>query len=74
MFEQDVCCRNKKCCVDLILTILLVLFSFVIRVIVGALTGILALLGIGAIVAIAVLLVVLILIRIIMLVCCKKCC
>lgn len=73
MFEQDGC-RNRKCCVDLILTILLILFAFVIGVIIGAFTGILVLLGLSGIIATAVILGVLILIRIIMLICCKKYC
>ena len=67
-------CPRKKCCVDLILTILLVLFAFVIGLIIGALTGILVLLALSGFIAVAVLLGILILIRIIMLICNKKYC
>lgn len=66
------CCKEKRCCVDLVLTILLVAFAFILGVIIGALTGILVLLGLGAFIAIAVILALLIILRIVMLACCKK--
>lgn len=75
--EPKCCCKEKRCCVDLTITILLVAFAFVLGVIIGALTGLFALLGLGAFIALAVILVLLIVLRIVMLVCCrkaKKCC
>lgn len=75
MFEEDNCPkRTKRCCVDIILFILGLLFTFVIGVIIGAQTTIFEVLGLGAFVVLAVLLGVLIIIRIIMLICCKRKC
>lgn len=76
-YEEIKCyCPKKRCCVDLILTILLVAFAFVLGVIIGALTGLFALLGLGAFIAIAVILVLLVVLRIVQLACSKnkKCC
>lgn len=64
------CYKQKKRCVDLVLTILLVAFSFVIGIIIGACTKILVLLGLS--VGIAVILGLLIVLRIVMLICRKK--
>lgn len=75
MFEENKCCqRNKKCCVDIIIFILSVVFAFIIGIIIGATTGIFDALGVGAFVAFAILVGILIVIRIIMLTCfgCKK--
>lgn len=71
MFEERDNCniKFKKCCIDVVIFILAILFAFVIGVIVGALTGLFAALGLGAFVALAVILAVLIIIRIIMLAC-----
>lgn len=66
------CCKEKRCCVDLILTILLVAFAFVLGLIIGALAGILVLLGLSVFIAIAVILGLLIVLRIVALICCKK--
>ena len=66
--------KDRKCCVDIVIFVLSILFAFVIGLIIGAVTGIFAALGLGAFVAIAILLGILILVRIIMLICCKKCC
>lgn len=76
-YEQPKCCKEKGCCVDLILTILLVAFAFILGLIIGALAGILVLLSLGAVIGVAVILGLLIVLRIVMLVCCrreKKCC
>lgn len=75
--EIKCCCPKKRCCVDLALTILLIAFAFVLGVIIGALTGLFALLGLGAFIAIAVILVLLVVLRIVQLACTnknKKCC
>lgn len=71
MFEErDNCCQKyKKCCVDVVIFILSILFAFVIGVIIGAVTGLFAALGLGAFVTLAVILGVLIIIRIVMLAC-----
>ena len=71
MFEErDNCCpKYKKCCVDVVIFILSILFAFVIGVIIGAVTGLFAALGLGAFVTLAVILGVLIIIRILMLAC-----
>ena len=71
MFEErDNCCpKYKKCCVDVVIFILSILFAFVIVVIIGAVTGLFAALGLGAFVTLAVILGVLIIIRILMLAC-----
>ena len=71
MFEErnNCCIKFKRCCVDLILFILSILFAFIIGIILGATTGIFTSLGVGAFVATSVILGILILIRTIMLVC-----
>jgi len=78
MFENDCDCQDKKrkCCADKItLVIILLLFVFVIGVIVGALTGLFALIGTAGFVVIAVALGVIALIRLVILVfCCKRRC
>ena len=78
MFENDCDCNNKKrmCCADKVtLVIILLLFIFVIGVIVGALTGLFALIGTAGFVVIAVALGVIALIRLVILVfCCKRRC
>lgn len=72
-YEEPKCCnKNRKCCVDLILTILLVAFAFTLGLIIGAIAGVLVLLGLGAVIAIAVILGLLIVLRIVALVCAKK--
>ena len=72
-YEEPKCYnKNRKCCVDLILTILLVAFAFTLGLIIGAFAGILVLLGLSAFIAIAVILGLLIVLRIITLVCTKK--
>ncbi len=77
-YEEPKCCnKTKRCCVDLTLTILLIAFAFILGIIIGALTGLFALLGLGAFVAIAIILVLLIVLRAVMLICTrkdKKCC
>jgi len=77
--QININCRKKettRCCIDLILGVLILLLSFTVGLIIGALTGLLAFLGIGAVVVLLVLLVILIIIRIIMLACKenRKCC
>lgn len=78
MFENDCECNDKKrkCCTDkVILAIILLLFVFVIGVIVGALTGLFALIGTAGFVVIAVALAIIALIKIATLVfCCKRKC
>ena len=71
MFEERNNCYTKvgRCCVDVVIFILSILFSLIIGIIIGAVTGIYATLGIGAFVTSAVILGVLIIIRIIMLLC-----
>ena len=71
MFEEKNNCyeKNKKCCIDVVIFILAILFAFVLGVIIGAVTGIFAALGLGAFVTLAVILGILIIIRIIMLAC-----
>lgn len=77
-YEEIKCyCPKKRCCVDLILTILLVAFAFVLGLIIGAFAGILILLGLSGFIAIAVILALLIVLRIVQLACSrknKKCC
>lgn len=70
-------CREKRCCVDLVLTILLIAFAFTLGLIIGAVAGILVLIGFSAVIAVAVILGLLIILRIVTLICCKtekKCC
>ena len=71
MFEEKNNCyqKNKRCCVDVVIFILSILFAFIIGVIIGAVTGLFAALGLGAFVALAVILGILILIRSVMLIC-----
>lgn len=46
IFEEDNCCkRTKRCCVDVIVFILGLLFTFVIGIIIGAETAIFETLG-----------------------------
>ena len=72
-YEEPKCyCKTKRCCVDLTLTILIVAFAFILGVLIGALTGLFALLGLGAFIAIAIILVLLIVLRAVMLICTKK--
>lgn len=71
-YEEQKCRKEKRCCVDLALTILLVSFAFVLGLIIGALTGILVLLGLSGFIAVAVILALLIVLRIVTLACCKK--
>ncbi len=77
-YEEPKCyCKSKRCCVDLILTILLVAFAFTLGLIIGAVAGVLVLLGLGAVIAVAVILGLLIVLRIVSLICnkkTKKCC
>ena len=49
--SQDKCCKENKCCVDIIICILTSLVAFVIGLLIGGLTGIITALGIGAIIA-----------------------
>lgn len=68
-----------KCCTDIIIFILTSLLLFVLGIIIGAFTGLAALLGVGSIIAITAILTILLIIRIITLICCKekkqnKCC
>lgn len=65
--------RNRKCCVDVIIFILSVIFTFLLGVVIGAVTGLFAALGLGAFIALLVILAILIIIRIIAIKCCKKC-
>lgn len=65
--------KSKKCCVDIVIYILSVIFTFLLGVVIGAVTGIFATLGLGAFIALLVILAILIVIRIITLICCKKC-
>lgn len=65
--------REKKCCVDLILTILISILTFTIGLIIGALTSIIVILQLGAIIAFAIIIALLIIIRIILLICKKTC-
>lgn len=77
MFEEKKCeAKKNRCCIDLIIFILSILFAFVVGIIVGALTGIIVLLSLGSFIVLAVILAILILIRTITLICCKqkKCC
>lgn len=77
MFEEYKCEEKKnRCCVDLIIFILSVLFAFVVGMIVGAFIGIIVLLNLDSFIVVAVILAILILIRTITLICCKqkKCC
>lgn len=69
MFHK--CCTVTKCCADIIIFILTSLLLFIAGVIVGAYTGLAALLGLGAIIAITAILIILLIIRIITLICCK---
>lgn len=69
------CRKQNKCCVDLILTILVATLTLILGLIIGAITTVTILAQIGAVVAFAVIIALLIILRIIMLVCCnKKCC
>ena len=78
MFEDRKGCKKNGCCIDIIIFILSILFTFVIGIIIGAVTEIYTTLGVGAFVVLAVLLALLAIVRIITLICCKdkkdKCC
>ena len=71
MFEDKSNCyqKVKRCCVDIVIYVLSVLFTFVIGIIIGAETGIFVSLGVGAFVTLAIILGVLTAIRTIMLLC-----
>ena len=66
--------KSKKCCIDVVIFILSVIFAFALGVVIGAVTGLFAALGLGAFIAILVILAVLIITRIIMLACCNRKC
>ncbi len=74
MFENDCCYKkeNNKCCSNIVIGILVALITFVVGILIGALTGLFALLGLGAFVAILAILVILLIIRIILEVCRKE--
>lgn len=72
-FEHCEKSKSKKCCVDIVIYILSVIFTFLLGIVIGAVTGIFAVLGLGAFIALLVILAILIVIRIITLICCKKC-
>lgn len=65
--------KSKKCCIDIVIYILSIIFTFLLGVVIGAVTTIYEVLGLGAFVALLVILFILIIIRIIALICCKKC-
>ena len=69
MFHK--CQEVIKCCIDIVVFILTSLLLFIVGVIVGAYTGLAALLGLGAIITITAILIILLIIRIITLICCK---
>ena len=73
--EFDICCTKKgkkcRCCIDLIVFVAAILLTFILGVLIGAVTGLYATLGLGAVIAIIVTLVLLLLVRIIMIICDK---
>lgn len=75
--QVEICCKKSrkiKCCIDLVIYILSILISFVIGLLVGALTEIVGFLTIGAIIVLLVELILLVIIRIITLLCCQRKC
>lgn len=73
MYEPNGC-NERKCCIDVVIFVLSILFALVLGIIIGAVTDLFAILGLGAFVAVAVLLGVLILVRVVMLICCRRYC
>lgn len=65
--------KTKKCCIDIVIYILSIIFTFLLGVVIGAETALFETLGLGAFVALLVILAILIIIRIITIICCKKC-
>lgn len=76
MPEKDNNCSKakKRCCIDIIIFVLSILIAFTVGVIIGAVTGLFALIGLGAIIVLIVILVILLVIRILTLVCCRQKC
>ena len=66
------CCRIAKCCIDVVVCLLISLLLFIVGLIVGAYTSLATILGLGAIIAIITLLLILLIIRIVNLICCKN--
>ena len=73
MFDKDDCgCKENKCADKIIIEAWIVIFAFIIGVIVGATTGLFALLGTAIFVVLAVTIGILIIIRIIIYLTCNK--
>lgn len=72
--EMNGCVTKRKCCIDVIVFVLSILLAFALGVIIGSVTGILALLGLGSFIVLSVVLAILLLIRIITLICNKQKC
>ena len=73
MFDKDDCgCKENKCTDKIIISVLVVIFAFIIGVIVGATTDLFALLGTAIFVVLAVAIGILIIIRIIIYLTCNK--
>lgn len=74
MYEDNGCYKNKsRCCIDTIIYVLSVIFTFVIGVIVGTFTTLGTILTLGSLIVLAVILFILIIIRIIAIICKRKC-
>lgn len=73
MFDKDDCgCKENRCADKIILATLIVIFAFIIGVIVGATTGLYALLGEAIFIVLAVAVGILIIIKIITYLTCNK--
>ena len=77
--QVNINCRkreNRRCCIDLILVVLLILLAFAFGLLIGALTSLIIFLGIGSLITFIAVLILLIIIRIIMLICKenRRCC
>ena len=74
MYDDNGCYKNRIiCCIDTIIYVLSIIFTFVIGIIIGAFTSLATILTIGALIVLAVVLLILIIIRIIAIACKRKC-
>ena len=70
-FKKD---KKRKCCIDLVIFIILILLAFVAGLLVGNLTTLVTFLGTGAIILFLATLAIMLIIRVIMLLCNNKKC
>lgn len=72
MFDNDCYCRPNRACSKPVIALIIALITFVVGILVGALTRIFSVLGLGAFVAILAILIILLIIQIILAICCIK--